>query len=57
MWSSTTCCCAGLAPSLYMRGVARHRLGKTEEGDDDIATAIALYPKVADTYTGAGILP
>ena len=40
-----------------MRGVARHRLGKTEEGDDDIATAIALYPKVAETYTGAGILP
>jgi tetratricopeptide (TPR) repeat protein len=46
-----------LAASLYMRGVTKHRLGKTTEGDADIAAAKAINAHVDREFTEAGITP
>lgn len=46
-----------MSPSLYMRGITKRRLGLTEDGDDDIATALALDAKAADQFKKFGIEP
>jgi hypothetical protein len=40
-----------------MRGVTKHRLGKTTEGDADIAAAKAINAHVDQEFTEAGIKP
>jgi hypothetical protein len=46
-----------LAPSLYIRGLAKNKSGDAAGGDADIAAAKAIDPKIADTYTGYGVTP
>lgn len=46
-----------LSPSLFMRGVTKRQLGRAEEGDDDIATAIALDADVAESFAKFGVAP
>jgi tetratricopeptide (TPR) repeat protein len=43
--------------SRYGRGVAALRLGRTAEGQADIAAALAASPDLATTYAGYGIRP
>jgi tetratricopeptide (TPR) repeat protein len=43
------------AASLYMRGIARRRLGKVAEGDADIAAAKAIQAKVDQEFIEAGV--
>lgn len=45
------------AHALYGRGVAAMRLGQTEQGQADIAAAIAADAQVAGTYQRYGIAP
>jgi len=44
-------------PSLFMRGVAKHRLGNNADGDKDIAAALAFDPLVQLKYRDYGITP
>lgn len=44
-------------PSLFMRGVAKYRLGKIADGDKDIAAAVAFDPLVQLKYKDYGITP
>lgn len=46
-----------LAASLYGRGLAQIRLGRTEAGRRDIAEALVQDPDVADTYEKMGQRP
>jgi tetratricopeptide (TPR) repeat protein len=46
-----------MATSLYVRGLAKKRLGYAELGNADIAAASALDSKIADTYAGYGVKP
>ena len=46
-----------LAPSRYVRGLARLREGNEKDGDADIAAAKKLDPKIADEYVGYGVKP
>ena len=51
----------GIAPkaasTLYVRGLAKRRLGNAAGGDADLAAAKAIYPKVADAYARLGVTP
>lgn len=46
----------GLSPSIYLRGVIRLTKGD-QRGRDDIATALAMSPQIADYYAHYGIRP
>ncbi len=46
-----------LAPSLYVRGLARLREGNEKDGNTDIAAAKKLDPKIAETYADYGVTP
>ena len=46
-----------LAPSLYVRGLARLCEGNVKDGNADIAKAKKLDPKIAETYAGYGVKP
>jgi hypothetical protein len=46
-----------MAASLFMRGVTKRLIGRTEEGDDDIATATAISPDVAEIFARYGLTP
>ena len=46
-----------MSTSLYVRGLAKKRLGYAELGNADIAAATALDSKIADTYAGYGVKP
>jgi tetratricopeptide (TPR) repeat protein len=46
-----------LAPSLYVRGLARLHEGNETDGNADIAAAKKLDPKIAETYAGYGVKP
>jgi hypothetical protein len=43
------------ASSLYGRGLAKVRIGKTGEGNSDIAAAKSINPRVADEFAAHGI--
>lgn len=43
--------------ALFGRGIAELRLGKTEAGNEDIASAKALYAGIDKKYAGYGIKP
>ena len=43
--------------SLYMRGIVKLRLGRTEEGRADVAAALAAEPDIADFYGEFGLSP
>ncbi|MBO9603145.1 MAG: DUF3857 domain-containing protein [Novosphingobium sp.] len=45
----------GLAPTLYMRGIVRTRLGDKDAGGKDIAQALRISPAVKATYARYGI--
>jgi predicted aspartyl protease/Flp pilus assembly protein TadD len=45
------------ARALYGRGVAKARMNKRAEGDDDIAAAQTLAPRVGESYRHYGIIP
>lgn len=45
------------ATSLYGRGLARVAKGQNASGRDDLATAVALYPRVVDGYRALGLGP
>ena len=47
----------GIAPFLYGRGIAAKRLGRTTEGDADIAAALEMDPGIAETYARRGMTP
>jgi tetratricopeptide (TPR) repeat protein len=46
-----------LAPSLYVRGLAKRKQGDAKGGDTDIAAAKALDPTVVETYARMGVTP
>jgi tetratricopeptide (TPR) repeat protein len=46
-----------LAPSRYVRGLARLCEGNVKDGNADIAAAKKLDPKIAETYAGYGVKP
>lgn len=46
-----------LAASLYVRGLVRRRMGDAKNGDQDIAAAQMIAPRVAELYKRHGILP
>jgi tetratricopeptide (TPR) repeat protein len=46
-----------LAPSMFMRGVAKIWAGETDDGQSDIDDATALDASVAATFAGYGITP
>lgn len=46
-----------MASSLFMRGLVKRRMGKIEEGDDDIATAVAIWPGVTEEFARYGLTP
>jgi tetratricopeptide (TPR) repeat protein len=46
----------GLSPSIYLRGVIRLTTGD-RRGREDIATALAMSPQIADYYAHYGIRP
>ena len=48
---------AELPSSLYVRGLAKIRLGYTDLGKADIAAATALDANVASTFAGYGVKP
>jgi tetratricopeptide (TPR) repeat protein len=48
---------AKMETALYVRGLARLRLGDSDVGKADIAAATALDPKIAETYAGYGVKP
>lgn len=43
--------------SLFLRGIARRRAGRTAEGDADIAAAKVIAPQVAREYQRYGVTP
>jgi tetratricopeptide (TPR) repeat protein len=43
--------------SLYGRGIALRRQGKTAEGDADLKAAVAQYEKVGESFDGYGVRP
>ncbi len=45
------------APSLFVRGVAKLRLGRTAEGQADLVAAEALEPGIRERYAGWGVTP
>lgn len=45
------------ADAFYVRGAAALRLGRTAEGQADIARARALDPRIAETYRDYGLTP
>lgn len=45
------------ASILYGRGIAALRLGRSAEGNADLAAAMKLDGKIAETYAGYGVLP
>lgn len=45
------------ASGLFGRGVSQRRLGRTADGDADIAAAKAIDPKIAETYAKNGVTP
>jgi Flp pilus assembly protein TadD len=45
------------ARALYGRGVAKARMNKRVEGDEDIAAAETLAPQVGERYGRYGIIP
>jgi len=45
------------APSLYVRGLTRLKMGDEAGGKADIEAAKALIPKIADDYAGYGLKP
>ena len=47
----------GKAGDLYGRGIAELRLGRVADGQADIAAALKLDPKIADTFAGYGVNP
>jgi tetratricopeptide (TPR) repeat protein len=47
----------GKADDLYGRGIAALRLGRTAEGQADLAAALKLDPKIGETFAGYGIKP
>jgi len=46
-----------IAPSLYIRGIAKRRQGDVKGGDADIAAAEKRDPSVSDTYKRLGVAP
>lgn len=46
-----------LAPSLYMRGIIRKRIGNAAGGAADLAAARTIMPRVDTTYARFGIAP
>jgi tetratricopeptide (TPR) repeat protein len=46
-----------LAPSRYVRGLARLCEGNVKDGNVDIAAAKKLDPKIEETYAGYGVKP
>jgi hypothetical protein len=46
-----------LAPSLYVRGLAKRHLGDVKGGDADVAAAQKLFPAIADWYKRMGVSP
>jgi hypothetical protein len=46
-----------MVSSMYVRGMAKLRLGDAAGGDSDIDAAKAIDPKIADTYAGYGVKP
>ena len=45
------------APLLYVRGLAKRKLGDAAGGDEDIAAAKAINPKISDAYAQYGVTP
>jgi Flp pilus assembly protein TadD len=43
------------ASSLYGRGVAKLRIGRVQEGQQDIAAAKALHANIADEFANLGV--
>lgn len=48
---------ASIAHFRYGRGIATLRLGRTAEGQADLAAAAALDANIAATYAGYGVTP
>jgi len=46
-----------LAPSFYVRGLAKRRQGDVKGGDADVAEAEKIYPTVAELYRRMGVTP
>jgi len=46
-----------LAPSFYVRGLAKRRQGDVKGGDADVAEAEKIYPTVANLYRRMGVSP
>ena len=46
---------SGHAETLYVRGLAKKHLGRQSESAADLATALALDPKIADRYSKWGM--
>jgi hypothetical protein len=44
-------------PSLYIRGLAKRKIGDSAGGDADIDRARKADPSVADTFLGYGVTP
>ncbi|MEZ0220814.1 MAG: hypothetical protein ACAH22_11015, partial [Tardiphaga sp.] len=44
-----------LTSSLYGRGLAKHRLGQTAEGDLDITNAKAMDPDIVKEFASYGV--
>ena len=45
------------AGALFVRGVARKKVGQATQGDGDISLALVLDPKVAELYATRGVRP
>ncbi|MFA9218747.1 MAG: tetratricopeptide repeat protein, partial [Sphingomonadaceae bacterium] len=48
---------ASMAPSLYGRGIAQHRLGRYTEGDADIKAAVTLDQSISARFVNYGLKP
>ena len=46
-----------LSPSLYGRGIAKHRKGDKSGGDADIEVALKAHPEVAGEFDEYGVQP
>jgi hypothetical protein len=44
-----------MAEALFGRGLAKRRLGRTAEGDADIAAAKMLSGRIEERYAGYGV--
>jgi hypothetical protein len=47
----------GQPASLYGRGIAKRRLGETQEGDVDIAAAVKNNERVTEQFSSYGVMP